>query len=179
MGGGLLAVFIASWHEPNVVGARALLRLAERAPAAGLLIIGSVGMALAAEPQPDNVAITGTVSAGFKQSVLAVADVALNPVTTGSGTNLKMLEYFAAGTPVVSTAFGARGLGVRAGEHYIQAEPAEMDDALARLRAREGVPLDRLVAAARAHVETRLSWRVITDELLAQVAPGVAVSRFA
>ena len=36
----------------------------------------------------------------------------------GSGTNLKMLDYALAGMPIVSTAFGARGLGLEAGAHY-------------------------------------------------------------
>lgn len=35
--------------------------------------------------------------------------VALNPVTHGSGTNLKILQYLAYGLPVISTDFGVRG----------------------------------------------------------------------
>ena len=35
--------------------------------------------------------------------------VALNPVTQGSGTNLKLLQYIMHGLPVVSTPFGVRG----------------------------------------------------------------------
>lgn len=179
MDNGLLAVFIASWHEPNVVGARRLVTLAESVPAVDFLIIGSVGMALAGDPLPVNLSVTGTVSLAFKQTVLGVAGVALNPVTTGSGTNLKMLEYFAAGVPVISTAFGARGLGVRAGEHFLPAEPAEMEGALARYREADPAELDRLVSAAREYVEARLSWTVIADELLARIAPAASVSRSA
>ena len=41
--------------------------------------------------------------------LLAAADVALNPVAYGSGANLKMAEYLAAGLPVVATSVGARG----------------------------------------------------------------------
>jgi len=40
----------------------------------------------------------------------AAADVALNPVSHGSGSNLKLPEYLAAGLPVVTTRFGIRGL---------------------------------------------------------------------
>jgi glycosyltransferase involved in cell wall biosynthesis len=42
-------------------------------------------------------------------SVLAAADVALNPVNLGSGSSVKMADYLAAGLPVVSTPIGARG----------------------------------------------------------------------
>lgn len=41
---------------------------------------------------------------------LAAADVALNPVSHGSGSNMKLPEYLAAGLPVVTTRFGMRGL---------------------------------------------------------------------
>ena len=49
---GLLAVFIASWHGPNVVGARRLVEVAERVPDVTFLILGSVGLALASDPLP-------------------------------------------------------------------------------------------------------------------------------
>jgi glycosyltransferase involved in cell wall biosynthesis len=39
----------------------------------------------------------------------ASADVALNPISHGSGSNLKLPEYLAAGLPVVTTRFGMRG----------------------------------------------------------------------
>ena len=41
--------------------------------------------------------------------VLAAADVAVNPVATGSGSNVKLSEYLAAGLPVVTTPLGLRG----------------------------------------------------------------------
>jgi glycosyltransferase involved in cell wall biosynthesis len=41
---------------------------------------------------------------------LAAADLALNPMISGSGSNLKLFEYLAAGLPVVSTSFGVRGV---------------------------------------------------------------------
>jgi len=39
----------------------------------------------------------------------AAADVAVNPVTYGSGSSLKMAEYLAAGLPIVTTPLGMRG----------------------------------------------------------------------
>lgn len=40
----------------------------------------------------------------------AAADVAVNPVEHGSGSSVKLLDYLAAGLPVVSTSVGSRGL---------------------------------------------------------------------
>ncbi len=161
-----LALFIASWHEPNLVAARELVQLAPHVPEIDVMIIGSVGLALTGWPLPANVQVTGTVCTEFKQTVLGIADAALNPVRTGSGTNLKMLEYFGSGTPVISTAFGARGLGVRAGEHYIEAEGRGFATTLRRLRALNFEGSEPMVAAARHHVEQTLSWQSIAAELL-------------
>jgi glycosyltransferase involved in cell wall biosynthesis len=41
--------------------------------------------------------------------LLAAADVAVNPVEYGSGSSLKLVEYIAAGMPVVTTPVGLRG----------------------------------------------------------------------
>jgi len=40
---------------------------------------------------------------------LAAADVAVNPVEGGSGSSVKLIEYLAAGLPVISTPAGVRG----------------------------------------------------------------------
>jgi glycosyltransferase involved in cell wall biosynthesis len=162
-----LALFIASWHEPNVVGARELVHVARRMPEVDVMILGSVGLALTGWALPDNVQVTGTVDLEFKQAVLGIADAALNPVRTGSGTNLKMLEYFGSGTPVISTAFGARGLGVCAGEHFIEAEPVAFPAVLRRLRGLDPKANEPMVRAARRHVEQTHSWTAIAAELLA------------
>jgi glycosyltransferase involved in cell wall biosynthesis len=39
----------------------------------------------------------------------AAADIGLNPVTAGSGSNIKVIDYLAAGLPVVTTPVGMRG----------------------------------------------------------------------
>jgi hypothetical protein len=38
------------------------------------------------------------------------SDFAINPISTGSGTNVKMMEYLAAKLPILTTSFGKRGL---------------------------------------------------------------------
>jgi len=43
------------------------------------------------------------------------AGVAVNPAVTGSGVNIKLVEYLQSGVPVVSTALATRGLDLRAG----------------------------------------------------------------
>lgn len=49
----------------------------------------------------------------------AAADIGFNPVTKGSGANVKLYEYLAAGLPVVSTPFGVRGSGLQPERDYL------------------------------------------------------------
>jgi glycosyltransferase involved in cell wall biosynthesis len=73
------------------------------------------------------------------------------PLDAGGGTRLKILEAFAAGVPVVSTAIGMEGIAARSGEHFVEAERAGFADAILRLwqapeRARALAAAARLVA---------------------------------
>lgn len=53
----------------------------------------------------------------------AAADAGLNPVTWGSGANVKLFEYLAARLPVMSTACGVRGIELEAGRDFHHFEP--------------------------------------------------------
>nr|HPQ38742.1 glycosyltransferase family 4 protein [bacterium] len=95
-----------------------------------------------------------------KDRALAVADVALNPVLSGSGTNLKILEYAAAGLPTVTTPVGIRGLTLTPDRDVIVTEPDEFADALRRLRSDPEVRR-RLARSARATVVAQYDWKAI------------------
>jgi glycosyltransferase involved in cell wall biosynthesis len=43
---------------------------------------------------------------------IKASDLVISPVTSGSGTRMKILESIACGKPVISTAFGAEGLNL-------------------------------------------------------------------
>ena len=83
---------------------------------------------------------------------LAAADVGVNPVTYGSGSNLKLGDYLAAGLPVVSTMVGARGY-----ERSVRlAEPGEF---ASEVRA-------ALAEGARGEIDPNLSWSALGRRLL-------------
>jgi len=66
----------------------------------------------------DKIELPGLIFTGFVDDVSAVlniSDVAVAPLFHGSGTRLKILEYFSCGLPVVSTRIGAEGLDIRNG----------------------------------------------------------------
>lgn len=50
---------------------------------------------------------------------LSMGDIGVIPLTMGSGTRLKIVEYLALGIPVISTAIGAEGLPVIDNEHIL------------------------------------------------------------
>lgn len=65
----------------------------------------------------ERVIITGVVES--IPPFLKASDVAIAPLFKGSGTRLKILEYFASEIPVISTSIGSEGLDVRNGFHII------------------------------------------------------------
>lgn len=86
------------------------------------------------------------------EDYIAAADVCLCPIFAGGGTRMKLMEYMAAGKPIVSTTKGAEGIPYTAGTHLLIA-----DD----------------VAAFSAHIKTLLADRHRREQL------GAAARRFA
>ncbi|MGY6555912.1 MAG: glycosyltransferase family 4 protein, partial [Wenzhouxiangella sp.] len=50
---------------------------------------------------------------------LSLADLAVVPLISGGGTRMKILDYFAAGVPVISTAKGCEGLPLSDGRELL------------------------------------------------------------
>jgi glycosyltransferase involved in cell wall biosynthesis len=151
---------MGSWHPPNVEAAQRMVEVADDLSTVAFLMVGSHCTALEGQTLPDNVALCGELPDALKRSLLWSADLGLNPVVRGSGTNLKLVEYFAAGLPVVSTPLGARGLDVRADEHLWTAPLEEFGAAIttALSRPEEGAAM---AVRARRLVDEELDWTVI------------------
>ncbi|GAD53513.1 glycosyl transferase, group 1 [Halarchaeum acidiphilum MH1-52-1] len=116
-----VCLFMGSNYKPNVEAAEAVVEVARlmRDDAVHFLVMGSVGDAI--DNTPANVTTTGYVEEGFEAHFDA-ADIALNPMLSGGGTNIKLIDFFARSLPVVSTPFGARGLDATPDEHLVVAE---------------------------------------------------------
>jgi glycosyltransferase involved in cell wall biosynthesis len=156
-----LALFVGSWHEPNLVALDEVLAAAHDLDDVTFAVVGSVGLAVDRKQASSNVDLCGVVADGFLDGVLAVADVALNPMRTGSGTNLKMLDYAAAGVPLVSTSIGARGLGFEAGAHYAPMDRDGLVATVSRVRTEAADAVQERARAARQVVENRFDWSVV------------------
>jgi glycosyltransferase involved in cell wall biosynthesis len=86
------------------------------------------------------------------------ASLSVCPVRTGAGRQNKVLEAFAAGLPVVSTALAAQGAEAQAGRHLAVAdEPADFAAAVLGLL-KAPAKARRLSLAAQSLLKARYSW---------------------
>jgi glycosyltransferase involved in cell wall biosynthesis len=126
-----LLVFSGSNFAPNVEALQEL-RAFCRAEAAFLqrerVFILALGSVSAAAGREGALISTGRVPEILPY--LAAADAGLNPVTRGSGSNVKLFEYLAAKLPVISTAFGVRGTALEPDRDYIAYDPADPSEAI-------------------------------------------------
>jgi len=89
---------------------------------------------------------------------LASAKVALAPILSGSGTRLKIIEAWAAGTPVVSTRLGAEGLPAVDGENILLADGSKnFTRAVSRLL-ESAAERERIGKGGRAQYEREFTW---------------------
>lgn len=124
-----IIAFVASDHRPNIEALKFIKGIAHNSVFKDMifLIIGSVSQ----KKQYNNVYCTGRVTSVSKY--LSIADIAINPVISGSGSNIKMFEYFAFKKPVISTPFGIRGLGVKNNQHVIVSNRNNFSDKILEL----------------------------------------------
>jgi len=90
------------------------------------LVAGSVSKQPFERPRLKAVGMVARIEPYF-----AVADLAFNAVSRGSGTNLKMAEFIAAGLPIVTSAAGMRGYNLVDGEDCIAFAPETLMSVLA------------------------------------------------
>lgn len=107
------AIFIGSNYPPNLEACNFIIKdLAPLLPEVTFVIAGGVGEGIDKKSIHGirNVKITGSLTENQKVLYLGASDLAINPMFSGSGTNIKMFDFMAAGLPIVSTKIGARGI---------------------------------------------------------------------
>jgi glycosyltransferase involved in cell wall biosynthesis len=114
---------------------------------------------------PANLHLLGVLGEAEKGCLMAGVDLALNPMESGSGTNLKMLEYAAAGILIVSSVFGNRGLRFVDGEHVLISATEDFPDSI-NMVLRNGLHYYApIIARARKLVEDHYSWQAVARKL--------------
>jgi len=163
-----LAVFIGSRYPPNEEAAAFICNeLAPALPHVTFAICGGVGNAVdgraLARRGIGNVRVTGVLDDAARRAYLEAADLAVNPMFSGSGTNIKMFDFMAAGLPVVSTPTGARGLDLAASALHVCA-PVEFAGAIRRI-VRDREYAARLGTDARRLVCDNFAWERLSPRL--------------
>lgn len=159
-----VACFLGSDHGPNVDAVENLSAMAREmiGEPVEFVVVGTVCNRVDRDTLPESVHLAGFVE--DLDGLLEACDVALNPVTTGSGANVKVPEYMSYGLPVVSTPFGARGVPATDGEEILLRELREFPEAIRDLRAGR-VDATTLSERARRLVETQLNWPAVSERL--------------
>ena len=154
-------LFVGSFrHTPNVEAIKwfmdhVLPRILERRPDARLVVAGS-------DPPPRGLfakAARAVELLGFVEDIrteLACREVFVCPILSGSGVRVKLLEAFASGIPVVSTAVGAEGLARTDGEFCALADdPAAFADKVLQIL---NCPQQAQAMTERARMEVESNW---------------------
>ncbi len=169
-----LALFIGSWHVPNNNAAMEIIRMSRELSEVGFLLLGSHVHAIPRRGLPRNVFPLGVASDAVKRAVLGASSVALAPLMEGSGTNLKVVEYLAAGVPVVTTPIGARGLSLEAGILTV-ADLPDFPQAIRTVLADSGGQ-ERAERGRRA-VERCYDWHEIAERLHPRLAAALGLEQ--
>lgn len=159
-----IAIFVGSSYGPNLEAAVFILHdLAPTLPKVQFVIAGGVSAALHSELS--NVTFTGPLSEEQKDLWLGAANFALNPMFSGSGTNIKMFDFMASHLPVITTEVGARGIetSYRAAMQIVEPTVAAYQAAIAQLAQAPYYSTAR--QEARACIEEGYAWERISAQL--------------
>lgn len=154
--------YLPNQEAVQIITSKIAPRVSEKIKNVRFLIVGR-GSDKLKSPFQHNLLFLGVVD--NIAEILATSNVAIAPLRHGSGTRLKILEYFACGLPVVSTSIGVEGLDVKRWENSIIEDDAEkFADAIICLLENKD-QADKLGQDARKLVVDKYDWRIIGKKL--------------
>ncbi|MDY7013811.1 MAG: glycosyltransferase family 4 protein, partial [Cyanobacteriota bacterium] len=164
-------LFTASFsYQPNSVAAEILIdqiypQLRKSYPNCRLILAGHSPTPRMKEAAKMDSGILVTGKVPDMRPYLTAASVTIVPLLTGGGTRLKILEAFAASSPVVSTTKGAEGLNVQNGQHLlIRDSVEEMVAGVSQLWSDTDL-VEKLTESALELVQKEYSWDAVRQNV--------------
>lgn len=173
-GDAIVCLFMGSDYQPNVVAAEHVIEFARELSDVEFVIIGTVGNSINSRDVPENVTITGYVEDDF-EAHFDLADIALNPMTKGGGTNIKLIDYAARGLPVVSSPFGVRGIEKELGS-VVVADMETFPDSISNLASNPD-QRQRIGERSRRTTSNKYTWEKTSVYLRSQLIKHVDACR--
>lgn len=116
-------LFVGTYYGPNNEALDFIIKDLSKLKDYTFLIVGNINLHFQKEyanEKIENIRFYGKVNWKKLKLLYKASDLAINPMFSGSGINIKMLDYMAAGIPVITTPIGARGIkGIKNGKHMI------------------------------------------------------------
>jgi len=158
-------LFIGTFYEPNIEACNFIVNeIAPKLPESEIVLLGSVSEYFRGNNVPKNVRLIGKVKDAELYDWLAASDVGINPMLTGSGVNVKMLDYFAFGLPVVTTKVGARGIDGVDSEDFIVCEKDKFADKIKYLLDNQSLR-NEIGMNARKLAEEKYNWKNLSSRV--------------
>ncbi len=158
-------LFIGSYYKPNIDAVKFIIKKASFTQNEfKFLIAGAVSEFFTAKKLPPNIVFLGSLSEQGLSDALTAADIAINPVFNGSGTNIKMLDYMSYGLPVITTECGARGIKTYGKNPMIICEDFEFVNNI-KMLFRNNLLYKQMSEDGKALIAERYNWPLISSIL--------------
>jgi glycosyltransferase involved in cell wall biosynthesis len=162
------AFFIGADYPPNVEAVNYIVNeLAVKCPDIDFIIAGACCSSFQ-KLNKSNVKLLGKVNHKTKLKLFAKMHIAINPVLSGAGVNLKTLEFLSAGIPLFSTQFGARGLNLIDKKHYFKVDPGDFPDKINKL-CHDKRQLKKISLCGQKYINDNYSWSKIAKNIKEEI----------
>lgn len=160
-------LFVGTYYGPNNEALDFIIRDLSRMKDYTFLIAGNINLHFQKEylnKKIDNIKFYGKVNWKKLSLLYKASDLAINPMSNGSGINIKMLDYMAAGIPVITTPIGARGIKeIKNDEHMIICPIKDFKKEIQNLISNEKIK-KRFKIKSREIIEKYYHYKIISKE---------------
>jgi len=157
--------FVGVYYKPNIEAVNFIIKeLSCKLKECIFLIAGSVNRAFKEKGIPSNIQFLGLVDEKKMDICFKATDIAINPIFSGSGVNIKLLDYLSYGLPVVTTAFGSRGVKINNEKEALICHDQNFPAAIKKVFEDKDLAFS-LSREGKRFVVDNYDWRIISKEL--------------